>query len=141
MKYDLGDTVGMAYRLEALALLASALRRRERTVRLLGAADSLWERAGRRLGGNATLEELSNLQIATRLVLSKRTVDAHVGHILAKLGFCLPCSDSNLAGEQGVRPGWRAGTGGSGVSRGGGSGGSGVPGASWSWSGQDAAGS
>jgi DNA-binding NarL/FixJ family response regulator len=32
-------------------------------------------------------EGLSNRQIALQLVISKRTVDAHIEHIYAKLGF------------------------------------------------------
>ena len=51
--------VGTAYCLHVLALLAIREQRYERTAWLLGAADSLWGRAaGKRLGGNAILEEL-----------------------------------------------------------------------------------
>ncbi|MBV9452044.1 MAG: LuxR family transcriptional regulator [Streptosporangiaceae bacterium] len=162
MKNDLGDTVGIAYCFEMLALLAVAQQRYERAVWVLGAADPLWERAGRRLGGNAILEELhertvksarealgeqryatlrqaaarhplsdivalatadadrpgggtltarqlqiaglvveglSNRQIAERLIISKRTVDAHVEHIFARLGVTSRVQIANRLGR------------------------------------------
>jgi non-specific serine/threonine protein kinase len=58
MKHKLGDIVGTAYCLEALGMLAARQQRCERTAWLLGAADSLWDRAGKRLGGTAVMEEL-----------------------------------------------------------------------------------
>jgi predicted ATPase len=57
MKHELGDIVGTAYCLEMLAWLAAAQQRCERTAWLLGAADALWERAGKRLGGTAIMED------------------------------------------------------------------------------------
>ncbi len=57
-KHELGDIVGTAYCLEALALLALRQQRCERTAWLMGAAGVLWDRAGRRLGGTSILEEL-----------------------------------------------------------------------------------
>jgi non-specific serine/threonine protein kinase len=57
-KHELGDIVGAAYCLEALAMLAQRQQRSERTAWLMGAADALWDRAGQRLGGTAIMEEL-----------------------------------------------------------------------------------
>jgi len=58
MKYELGDIVGIAYCLEALGWLAAAWKRYDRTAWLLGAADTLWDRVGRRMSGDAALEQL-----------------------------------------------------------------------------------
>ena len=57
-KHELGDIVGTAYCLEALAMLALRQQRCERAAWLMGAADALWDRVGRRLGGTAIMEEL-----------------------------------------------------------------------------------
>ncbi|MGY0492796.1 ATP-binding protein [Streptomyces sp. WG-D5] len=46
-------------------------------------------------------EGLSNRQIAQRLVISKRTADAHVEHILTKLGFSSRAQIASLVGETG----------------------------------------
>ena len=56
-KHELGDVVGTAYGLEALAMLAVRQQRYERAAWLMGAADTLWDRVGRRLG-TAIMDEL-----------------------------------------------------------------------------------
>jgi non-specific serine/threonine protein kinase len=57
MKYELGDPVGMAYCVETLGWVAAAWARHDRTAWLLGAADALWDLVGRRLSGDATMEQ------------------------------------------------------------------------------------
>jgi predicted ATPase/DNA-binding CsgD family transcriptional regulator len=170
-KHELGDSLGIACSLEALAWAAADADRFERAAWLTGAADPLWQRAGKRLSGTEIMVEchhravkaasdglgekrfaalraqgaaqpldrvvaaaigdaeelprvqaatvpsageqsrltgltgfsgltsreqeiaalvasgLSNKEIAAKLVISKRTVDAHVEHIFAKLGI------------------------------------------------------
>lgn len=44
-------------------------------------------------------EGLTNREIAEQLVISKRTADAHVEHILAKLGFSSRAQIAALAGR------------------------------------------
>ena len=43
---------------------------------------------------------LTNKEIASRLVVSKRTVDAHVAHILSKLGFSSRLQVAALASRE-----------------------------------------
>ncbi|MBO0805587.1 MAG: LuxR family transcriptional regulator, partial [Nocardiopsaceae bacterium] len=57
MKHELGDVVGIAYCVGGLGLMAIGQERHERAVWLLGAAEALWNQAGRRYAGNIYLEE------------------------------------------------------------------------------------
>jgi non-specific serine/threonine protein kinase len=166
MKDEIGDIPGIAYCLETLAIIAASQERHERAAWLLGAADALWERTGKRLGGNAAIEGfhqqaeravrqrlgtkryerlfrdgaerelavavglatrdadklppssggsltkrerevaalvfegLTNSQIARRLVISSRTVDAHVASIYAKLGVSSRVQLVNWMGQE-----------------------------------------
>ena len=54
--HDLGNPVGEACALDVLGWLAADAGRFERAAWLLGAAQTRWERAGGRLGGNAVME-------------------------------------------------------------------------------------
>jgi DNA-binding NarL/FixJ family response regulator len=47
---------------------------------------------------------LTNKDIAARLVVSKRTVDAHVEHILGKLGYSSRLQVATLARRNGSAP-------------------------------------
>lgn len=57
MKHELGDVVGIAYCVGVLGLMAADQQRYERAAWLLGAAETLWELAGRRYTGSPFLEE------------------------------------------------------------------------------------
>ena len=80
-KHELGDVVGMAYAVEALAWLSARREQYERTAWLLGAADKLWDRTGRRLSGVALMEK-SRLRTvnATRQALGERRFTAAYAH-------------------------------------------------------------
>jgi non-specific serine/threonine protein kinase len=64
-KHALGDVLGTAYAVEALAWLAARREQGERTAWLLGAADQLWAAIGRRLSGIAVLEESRQHAVTT----------------------------------------------------------------------------
>ena len=57
-KHDVGDIVGVAFGLDALACLEKRAGRYERGVWLIGAADSLWDRAMSRLPVNAIMRTI-----------------------------------------------------------------------------------
>jgi non-specific serine/threonine protein kinase len=72
-KHALGDVLGTAYAVEALAWLAARREQPERTAWLLGAADQLWAVTGRRLSGIAVLEDSRQHAVAAaRQALGER---------------------------------------------------------------------
>jgi non-specific serine/threonine protein kinase len=80
-KHELGDVVGTAYAVEALAWLAAQREQYERTVCLLGVADQLWNRTGRRLSGVALMEESRQRAVkAARKALGDRRFTAAYAH-------------------------------------------------------------
>jgi predicted ATPase/DNA-binding CsgD family transcriptional regulator len=80
-KHELGDSVGTAYAVEALAWLAARRGYYERTVWLLGAADQLWNRTGRRLSGVSRMEESRQRTVKTaRTALGERRFAAAYAH-------------------------------------------------------------
>ena len=80
-KHELGDVVGTAYAVEALAWLAARREQYERTAWLIGAADQLWNRTGRRLSGVALMEESRQRTVkAARRALGERRFTAAYAH-------------------------------------------------------------
>jgi DNA-binding CsgD family transcriptional regulator len=77
------------YALDSAETAESAAARRGESARQPPTIASPWEQLTARERQVAALvaQGLTNREIAARLVVSKRTVDAHVEHILAKLGF------------------------------------------------------
>jgi predicted ATPase/DNA-binding NarL/FixJ family response regulator len=99
-KHELGDVVGTAYAVEALAWLAARREQYERTAWLIGAADQLWNRTGRRLSGVALMEESRQRTVkAARKALGERRYAAAYAHGTA-LGLDVVVRDAaNEAGE------------------------------------------
>jgi non-specific serine/threonine protein kinase len=80
-KHELGDVVGTAYVVEALAWLAARREQYERTAWLIGAADQLWTRIGRRLSGVSHMEESRQHTVeAARKALGERRYAAAYAH-------------------------------------------------------------
>jgi predicted ATPase/DNA-binding NarL/FixJ family response regulator len=80
-KHELGDVLGTAYAVEALAWLAARREQYERTAWLIGAADQLWNRTGRRLSGVALMEDTRQRTVkAARRVLGERRFTAAYAH-------------------------------------------------------------
>jgi predicted ATPase/DNA-binding CsgD family transcriptional regulator len=72
-KHELGDVMGLAYVIEALGWLTARREHYERAACLLGAADELWARTGRRLSGIALMEDhRQQVMTATRKALGER---------------------------------------------------------------------
>jgi DNA-binding CsgD family transcriptional regulator/tetratricopeptide (TPR) repeat protein len=129
-KHELGDVLGTAYAVEALAWLAARREQYERTAWLIGAADQLWNRTGRRLSGAALMEESRQHTVKmARRALGERRFTAAYAH-----GTALPLDAvvREAAYEIGEAPAPRGvdvGAAGDPVAGGGGAGGGGaVPG-------------
>jgi len=79
--HELGDVVGTAYAVEALAWLTARREQYERTASLIGAADQLWNRLGRRLSGVALMEECRQRTVkAARKALGERRYATAYAH-------------------------------------------------------------
>lgn len=65
MKHELGDILGVAYCVGVLGLMAADQQRYERAVWLLGAAEAIWELAGRRYTGSPFLEAWHQRAVAS----------------------------------------------------------------------------
>ena len=106
-KHELGDVVGTAYAVEAVAWLAARREQFERTAWLIGAADQLWNRTGRRLSGVALMEESRQHTVkAARKALGERRYAAAYAHGTA-LGLDAVVRDA--ASEAGETAGPQAG--------------------------------
>jgi predicted ATPase/DNA-binding CsgD family transcriptional regulator/tetratricopeptide (TPR) repeat protein len=80
-QHELGDMLGTAYAVEALAWLAAQREQHERAAWLLGAADQLWGRTSQRLSGIALLEESRQRTVkATRAALGERRYTGALAH-------------------------------------------------------------
>jgi non-specific serine/threonine protein kinase len=76
-KYELGDTLGIAYALGGFACLAGRANRHGRAAWLLGAIDLLWERAAGSFGGVAIVKQLyEQVSDRAREALGDRPYDA-----------------------------------------------------------------
>ena len=105
--HELGDVVGTAYAVEALAWLAARRDQYERTAWLIGAADQLWNRTGRRLSGVALMEESRQRTVkAARKSLGERRYAAAYAHGTA---LSLDAVVRDAASEAGEAAGQRAG--------------------------------
>jgi predicted ATPase/DNA-binding NarL/FixJ family response regulator len=101
-KHELGDVLGTAYAVEALAWLAARREQYERSVCLLGAADQLWNRTGRRLSGVALMEEFRQRTVrAARKALGERRFAAAYAHGAALDLAAVVREAANEAGETG----------------------------------------
>src|SRR6202012_1482389 len=101
-KHELGDVLGTAYAVEALAWLAARRGQYERSVCLLGAAEPLWNRNGRRLSGVALMEEFRQRTVrAARKALGERRFAAAYAHGTALDLAAVVREATNEAGETG----------------------------------------
>jgi non-specific serine/threonine protein kinase len=106
-KHELGDVVGTAYAVEAHAWLAARREQYERTAWLIGAADQLWNRTGRRLSGVALMEESRQRTVkAARRALGERRYTAAYAH---GTGLDLDAVVRDAAGEVRETAGQRSG--------------------------------
>jgi DNA-binding CsgD family transcriptional regulator len=108
-KHELDDVVGTAYAVEAFAWLAARREQYERTAWLIGAADQLWTRIGRRLSGVSHMEESRQHTLKTaRRALGERRYAAAYAH---GTGLSLDAVVRDAAGEAGEPTGQLSGDG------------------------------